>query len=126
MNVTLSKIHIFLLLVVFLFGRGGLGLGILKVSAVVNGIRQKFPSKKWPLIVLHNKRITGRKMDAPVNKALIEKWKNADALYATPTGSNDDWYKIYTVVIHFPLHIYIYTYMLNLKFFTYYNVKIFL
>lgn len=49
------------------------------------------PSRKWPLIVLHNKRITGHKMDEPVNKVLIEKWKNADALYATPTGSNDDW-----------------------------------
>lgn len=30
-------------------------------------------------------------MNEPANKALIEKWKNADALYATPTGSNDDW-----------------------------------
>lgn len=49
------------------------------------------PSKRWPLIVLHNRRITGDKMNEPVNKALIEKWKNADALYPTPTGSNDDW-----------------------------------
>ncbi|XWS69900.1 hypothetical protein CRYUN_Cryun03dG0003300 [Craigia yunnanensis] len=69
-----------------------------KVNAIVNGIRQKLPSKKWPLIVLHNKRITGRKMDEPVNKALIEKWKNADALYATPTGSNDDWYWLYAAI----------------------------
>lgn len=30
-------------------------------------------------------------MDERVNRALIEKWQNADALYATPTGSNDDW-----------------------------------
>ena len=75
----------------FFWGVGGWRLGILKVSAVVNAIRQKLPLKKWPLIVLHNKRITGRKMDAPVNQALIEKWKTADALYATPTGSNDDW-----------------------------------
>ncbi|KAL4651955.1 hypothetical protein ACB092_01G198100 [Castanea dentata] len=59
---------------------------------------KKFPSKKWPLIVLHNKRITGHKMDAPVNKALIEKWKNADALFATPTGSNDDWYWLYAAI----------------------------
>lgn len=49
------------------------------------------PSKKWPLIVLHNRRITGDKMDEPFNRALVDKWKNADALYATPTGSNDDW-----------------------------------
>lgn len=49
------------------------------MNAVVNGIRQLLPSKKWPLIVLHNRRITGDMMGKPVNKALIEKWKNADA-----------------------------------------------
>ncbi|KAI9192367.1 hypothetical protein LWI28_021804 [Acer negundo] len=69
-----------------------------RVNVVVNGIRQKLPSKKWPLIVLHNKRITGDKMDEPINKALIEKWKNADALYSTPTGSNDDWYWLYAAI----------------------------
>ncbi|KAL3532463.1 hypothetical protein ACH5RR_005984 [Cinchona calisaya] len=69
-----------------------------KVNAVVNGIRQMLPSKKWPLIVLHNRRLTGDKMNEPVNKALIEKWKNADALYATPTGSNDDWYWLYAAI----------------------------
>ena len=30
-------------------------------------------------------------MDEPINRTLIDKWNNADALYATPTGSNDDW-----------------------------------
>lgn len=62
-----------------------------QVNAVVNGIRQMLPSRKWPLIVLHNRRITGEKMDEPFNRALIDRWRNADALYATPTGSNDDW-----------------------------------
>lgn len=57
----------------------------------MNGIRQMLPLKKWPLIVLHNRRVTGNKMDEEVNKTLVEKWKNADALYPTPTGSNDDW-----------------------------------
>ncbi|CAK9172769.1 unnamed protein product [Ilex paraguariensis] len=65
-----------------------------KINSVVNGIRQMLPSKKWPLIVLHNRRLTGDKMDEPFNKAIIEKWKTADALYATPTGSNDDCYKV--------------------------------
>uniref|UniRef100_A0A2P2QL61 PRORP domain-containing protein n=1 Tax=Rhizophora mucronata TaxID=61149 RepID=A0A2P2QL61_RHIMU len=37
-------------------------------------------------------------MDDPVNKALIEKWRKADALYATPTGSNDDWYWLYAAI----------------------------
>ncbi|XP_010249682.1 PREDICTED: proteinaceous RNase P 1, chloroplastic/mitochondrial-like isoform X2 [Nelumbo nucifera] len=69
-----------------------------KVNAVVNGIRQILPSKKWPLIVVHNKRITGDRMDQPTNRTLIEKWKNADALYATPTGSNDDWYWLYAAI----------------------------
>lgn len=69
-----------------------------KVNLIANGIRQKLPSKKWPLIVLHNRRINGRKMEEPVNKTLIEKWKNADALYATPTGSNDDWYWLYAAI----------------------------
>ncbi|XP_050387918.1 proteinaceous RNase P 1, chloroplastic/mitochondrial-like isoform X2 [Argentina anserina] len=69
-----------------------------KVNAVVNGIRQKLPSKRWPLIVLHNRRITGGRMDERMNKALIEKWQNADALYATPSGSNDDWYWLYAAI----------------------------
>ncbi|PSS15588.1 Proteinaceous RNase P 1 like [Actinidia chinensis var. chinensis] len=69
-----------------------------KVNAVVNGIRQLLPSKKWPLIVLHNRRITDYNMHKPANKTIVEKWKNADALYATPTGSNDDWYWLYAAI----------------------------
>ncbi|XP_057969725.1 proteinaceous RNase P 1, chloroplastic/mitochondrial-like isoform X2 [Malania oleifera] len=69
-----------------------------KINAVVNGIRQMLPSKRWPLIILHHKRVTGRKMDEPVNKAIIEKWKRGDAFYATPTGSNDDWYWLYAAI----------------------------
>ncbi|XP_074273815.1 proteinaceous RNase P 1, chloroplastic/mitochondrial-like [Silene latifolia] len=69
-----------------------------KVNAVVNGIRQLLPSKKWPLIILHNKRVTGSTVGEPMNKAVVEKWRNADALYATPTGSNDDWYWLYAAI----------------------------
>ncbi|KAF3614397.1 putative protein SPA1-RELATED 3-like isoform X1 [Capsicum annuum] len=39
---------------------------------------------------LHNRRITGDNMDNPFNRVLIEKWKNKDAIYATPIGSNDN------------------------------------
>ncbi|KAJ9538684.1 hypothetical protein OSB04_031417 [Centaurea solstitialis] len=63
-----------------------------------NGIRQMLPSKKWPLVILHNRRVTGDKMDEGLNKSLVEKWKTADALYATPTGSNDDWYWLYAAI----------------------------
>ncbi|KAG5135649.1 hypothetical protein JHK82_020380 [Glycine max] len=69
-----------------------------KINAVANEIRQRLPSKKFPLIILHNKRIKGDKMDEPINRALIDKWNNADALYATPTGSNDDWYWLYAAI----------------------------
>ncbi|KMZ60160.1 putative Multidrug resistance pump [Zostera marina] len=72
---------------------------VTKVNAVVNGIRQKLPSKKWPLIIVHNRRIYGdKKINEPMNIKVLEKWKNADALYATPTGSNDDWYWLYAAV----------------------------
>ncbi|KAL9224508.1 hypothetical protein vseg_000534 [Gypsophila vaccaria] len=69
-----------------------------KVNAVVNGIRQLLPSKKWPLIILHNKRVTGGNMGKPVDRAILDRWRNADALYATPTGSNDDWYWLYAAI----------------------------
>ncbi|KAG6496017.1 hypothetical protein ZIOFF_043865 [Zingiber officinale] len=69
-----------------------------KVSAVVNAIRQKLPMKRCPLIIVHNKRLIGNKMKDPMNMKYLEKWKNADALYETPTGSNDDWYWLYAAI----------------------------
>ncbi|CAA6661005.1 unnamed protein product [Spirodela intermedia] len=69
-----------------------------KVNRVVNGIRQKLPSKSWPLVVVHNRRVSGKTMDDPINGKLLEKWRNADAIYATPTGSNDDWYWLYAAI----------------------------
>ncbi|KAJ4850470.1 hypothetical protein Tsubulata_031802 [Turnera subulata] len=69
-----------------------------KVNAIVNGIRYKLSSKKCPLIILHNRRTFGQKMNEQANKALVEKWKNAGALYTTPTGSNDDWYWLYAAI----------------------------
>ncbi|KAK9100966.1 hypothetical protein Scep_024396 [Stephania cephalantha] len=71
---------------------------ISKVNAIVNAMRQKLPSKKRPLIIVHHKRVTGRKMNEPANKLLLEKWKTAEALYLTPTGSNDDWYWLYAAI----------------------------
>ncbi|KAE9462832.1 hypothetical protein C3L33_05266, partial [Rhododendron williamsianum] len=64
---------------------------LLKVNAVVNGVHPLLPSKKWPLIVFYHRRLTGYQLDKPVCMELIDKWKTVDALYATPTGSNDDW-----------------------------------
>ncbi|KAF7153151.1 hypothetical protein RHSIM_Rhsim01G0100300 [Rhododendron simsii] len=69
-----------------------------RVNAVVNGVLPLLPSKKWPLIVFYHRRLTGYQLDKPVCKELIDKWKTVDALYATPTGSNDDWYWLYAAI----------------------------
>lgn len=69
-----------------------------QLNAVVNGIRERSREKKWPLIILHNKRTRAGPANEPGNKLLIEKWKRVGALYTTPTGSNDDWYWLYAAV----------------------------
>lgn len=50
------------------------------------------PSKKLPLIILHSHRLKYGPADKPNNKRLLESWRRAGVLYATPPGSNDDWY----------------------------------
>lgn len=69
-----------------------------QLNAVVNSVRERSREKKWPLIILHNKRTRGGPANEPGNKQLIEKWKRVGALYTTPTGSNDDWYWLYAAV----------------------------
>ncbi|XP_020089072.1 proteinaceous RNase P 1, chloroplastic/mitochondrial [Ananas comosus] len=69
-----------------------------QLNSVVNGMRQMSRSNKLPLIVLHSRRVKGGPADAPNNKKLIESWRRAGALYATPPGSNDDWYWLYAAV----------------------------
>ncbi|CAD6341214.1 unnamed protein product [Miscanthus lutarioriparius] len=51
------------------------------VNAVADAIRQR--SRKWPLIVLHNKHLTGEHMKKPGHHKLVEKWKQANSTYAT-------------------------------------------
>ncbi|XP_025801534.1 proteinaceous RNase P 1, chloroplastic/mitochondrial-like isoform X4 [Panicum hallii] len=73
-------------------------LSLSKVNAVADAIRQRFTSRKWPLVVLHNRHLTGERMKKPGNHKLVEKWKQANSIYATPNGSNDDWYWLYTAI----------------------------
>lgn len=63
----------------------------LQIKRVVNQLREISPSKKLPLVVLHQKRVTSGPAQSPNNKKLLESLKRAGALYATPVGSNDDW-----------------------------------
>ncbi|XP_078438848.1 uncharacterized protein LOC144709242 isoform X2 [Wolffia australiana] len=69
-----------------------------KVNRVGNAIRHKIASKKWPLIVVHNRRINEKEVKDPRTTKLIEKLRDLDAIYATPTGSNDDWYWLYAAI----------------------------
>lgn len=48
-------------------------------------------NKKWPLVVLHNKRLRAFQ-GSPSNQKLLEEWLAQGTLYATPSGSNDDWW----------------------------------
>ncbi|VVB07379.1 unnamed protein product [Arabis nemorensis] len=69
-----------------------------QLNNVVQRCQQISPSKRLPLVILHRSRVNGGPATYPKNKALLEKWKNAGALYATPPGSNDDWYWLYAAV----------------------------
>ncbi|EEE56716.1 hypothetical protein OsJ_06217 [Oryza sativa Japonica Group] len=84
-----SHKHISLSLYLFLTGQ---------INIVADVIRQRFQSRKLPLIVVHNRHLTGERMQKPSNRKLVEKWKLSNAIYATPTGSNDDWYWLYAAI----------------------------
>ncbi|KAK3143259.1 hypothetical protein QOZ80_4AG0298190 [Eleusine coracana subsp. coracana] len=69
-----------------------------QVNSVVNAIQKITRSKKLPLIILHRNRVNNGPAKAPYNQKILESWRNAGALYATPPGSNDDWYWLYAAV----------------------------
>lgn len=71
---------------------------IRQLNNVVCQLQQMGPSKKLPLIILHRNRVQGGPADNPQMKRLLEYWREAGALYATPIGSNDDWYWLYAAV----------------------------
>ncbi|XP_015873425.3 proteinaceous RNase P 2 [Ziziphus jujuba] len=67
-----------------------------QVDAVINELYNR-SGKKWPLVVLHNKRFRAI-VENPSHRKLVEEWMNKGILYTTPTGSNDDWYWLYATV----------------------------
>uniref|UniRef100_A0A7N0T721 ribonuclease P n=1 Tax=Kalanchoe fedtschenkoi TaxID=63787 RepID=A0A7N0T721_KALFE len=69
-----------------------------QLNIIVNKLREISPTKKLPLVILHTSRVHGGAAKIPYNKKLLDHWKNAGALYATPPGSNDDWYWLYAAV----------------------------
>ncbi|XP_065878379.1 proteinaceous RNase P 1, chloroplastic/mitochondrial [Euphorbia lathyris] len=69
-----------------------------QLNSVVGKLRQMNPSKKLPLVILHRNRVTRGPALNPNNQQLLDFWKKSGALYATPAGSNDDWYWLYAAV----------------------------
>ncbi|MCL7050911.1 hypothetical protein MKW94_025161 [Papaver nudicaule] len=76
------------------FADGGFSL-----SQLEDVVRELYATsqKKWPLIILHNKRYR-QLMVNPSNRRILDLWKAQRALYTTPNGSNDDWYWLYAAV----------------------------
>ncbi|KAF7040687.1 hypothetical protein CFC21_050574 [Triticum aestivum] len=76
------------------FAEGGFSL--VQLDAVVTELRDRY-NGKWPLVILHNKRIA-KLMETASNRHLIETWRVNGALYTSPSGSNDDWYWLYAAI----------------------------
>lgn len=71
------------------------GFSISQLEAVVMELYKR--NKKWPLVVIHNKRLRAFQ-GSPSCQKLLEEWVAQGVLYATPSGSNDDWYWLYAAV----------------------------
>ncbi|XP_027160375.1 proteinaceous RNase P 2-like isoform X2 [Coffea eugenioides] len=71
------------------------GFSIPQLDAVVRELYSR--SKKWPLIILHKKRIR-QLLEKASNRDLLQDWIDQGLLYGTPYGSNDDWYWLYAAV----------------------------
>ncbi|KAF8412953.1 hypothetical protein HHK36_000925 [Tetracentron sinense] len=67
-----------------------------QLDAVVRELYER-SQKKWPLVILHNKRFQSL-LENPSNQKMLEEWKARGALYTMPNGSNDDWYWLYAAV----------------------------
>ncbi|XP_028056469.1 proteinaceous RNase P 1, chloroplastic/mitochondrial-like isoform X2 [Camellia sinensis] len=72
-----------------------------QLNSIVNQLHQMRPSKRLLLLVLHKSHVTGGPAQSHNNKKLLENWKRSGALYATPTGSNDDWCGVCCLVQEF-------------------------
>ncbi|KAH9622954.1 hypothetical protein KSS87_011491 [Heliosperma pusillum] len=71
------------------------GFSIAQLDAIVKELYDR--NKKWPLVVLHNKRLRALQGN-PSCRKLFDEWLAQGNLYATPSGSNDDWYWLYAAV----------------------------
>ncbi|KAI9108907.1 hypothetical protein K1719_020212 [Acacia pycnantha] len=80
-------------------GRANVGLfqqnfavGGFSISQLDDVVRKLYDrnKNKWPLLIMHNKRIRAL-IENQSSRKLVEGWRDNGALYTTPSGSNDDW-----------------------------------
>lgn len=72
------------------------GFSVLQLNAVIKEMYTR-SGNKWPLVILHNKRVRAL-LENPSHRKLVEEWMANGVLYTTPHGSNDDWYWLYATV----------------------------
>ncbi|KAI4382255.1 hypothetical protein MLD38_008243 [Melastoma candidum] len=72
------------------------GFNVAQLEAVVKELQERSKGK-FPLVILHNKRLKGL-MGSSSHKKLLEEWIHKGVMYGTPGGSNDDWYWLYAAV----------------------------
>lgn len=77
------------------FESGGFTFG--QIRAVRDHLREQHPDLK-PLVILHNGRTRAPQAQRPEAQQLLQEMKDAGEFFASPTGSNDDWYWIYASV----------------------------
>ncbi|KAK7272213.1 hypothetical protein RJT34_28683 [Clitoria ternatea] len=73
------------------------GFSISQLDHVVKELYNRSGKNKWPLVILHNKRLRGL-TENPSTRKVVEEWMNNGVLYTTPNGSNDDWYWLFAAV----------------------------
>lgn len=64
-----------------------------QLESVVKELYHESGNNKWPLILLHKRRVTAL-LENPTHRNLVEEWISNGVLYPTPPGSNDDWYEL--------------------------------
>jgi proteinaceous RNase P len=81
------------------FGQAKGGMFVFgQVELMLEKVKELWPNRK-PLVVLHNRRLHHFTKDSKANAALVDKLKNNHEIFASPSGSNDDWYWIYAAVL---------------------------
>lgn len=73
------------------------GFNFSQIAAVVDKLRSLHPDKK-PLVVLHVARTKSATAQAAEAATFLQKLRDEGMFYATPQGSNDDWYWMYAAV----------------------------